>query len=155
MSESVVLALVTRTCCTDTLSTWSCACCATMTAWALERTSWLSRPRTHSRKSAASGCTSAAARWGDAPQSVMPGVLLLWNSCFLFFFLGAGSVHLQGAVGFLRLCSVLRQVLMVGQMEEIWGDKRNHCKWQRQISETVRICFNFPSFYHQMLTEWW
>lgn len=37
----------------------------------------------------------------------------------LFFFLGAGSVHLQGAVGFLRLCSVLGQVLMVGQMEEI------------------------------------
>lgn len=55
-----------------------------MTAWAPERTSWLSRPRTHSRKSAASGCTSAAARWGDTPQSVMPGVLLLWNFLFLF-----------------------------------------------------------------------
>lgn len=84
-----------------------------------------------------------------------------YETCFFFFFffLGAGSVHLQGAVGLLRLCSVLRQVLMVGQTEEIWGDKRNHCKWQHQISATVRICFHFlsffPSVYHQMLTEWW
>jgi len=52
-----------RMCCTATRCTWSCACCATTTAWAPGRTCWLWRPRTPSRSSAPSGCTSAAVRW--------------------------------------------------------------------------------------------
>lgn len=34
-----------------------------MTAWVRGRTSWLSKPPMQSKRSAASGCTSAAARW--------------------------------------------------------------------------------------------
>lgn len=94
---------------------------------------------------------SSSVRINTVSDARCPNVIKL----VFFFFLGSGSVHLQGAVGFLRLCSVLGQVLMVGQMEEIQGDRWNHCKWQHQISATVRICFNFLLFYLQFDIKCW
>lgn len=57
---------------------------------------------------------------GNPPARGPGGVASPWKTVFVssFFFSGAGSVHLQGAVGFLRLRSVLGQVLMVGLTEE-------------------------------------
>lgn len=115
-----------------------------MTASERGRTSWLWKPRTQSRSSAASGCTSAAARWVWRR--------IKWNSFldFLYFpacyrpsvWTGAGAVRLQGAVGLLRLRADLWQVLR--------EEGRNICK-TRVNHKTAKIYATVSLFFPTLL----
>lgn len=109
-----------------------------MTAWVQGRTSWLSKPPMQSKRSAASGCTSAAVQWVHRMKQ-LTGFLIRYRSpiwahlpcqLMLFFWLfvrtGAGSVHLQGAVGFFWLRSDVRQVLRPEKWTGAELVKQNH-----------------------------
>lgn len=92
-------AVLRRTCCTATPCTWSSVCCVTMTASERGRTSWLWRPPTWTRRSAASGSISATALYVWSRVVSLLKINRSSDSSFTFSsglvcLTGAGPVHL-------------------------------------------------------------